>query len=70
MITQLLTCPHCGTGFSTHGQVHTHGRDEHRDTTPKDPDLFYCVGCKEDIEARVLREGHEAENLDRAVKRI
>jgi uncharacterized Zn finger protein (UPF0148 family) len=70
MITQFLTCPHCGTGFATPDEVEAHGREVHRDVTPKQHDLETKVYSPTDLAQRRERDEQDAENLKKGVERI
>jgi hypothetical protein len=65
---QLLTCPHCAAGFATHGELHAHGYEVHRDLTPKEHDQLQCAYCAADFEERTMRDEHVAENRRRATE--
>jgi hypothetical protein len=69
MVMQLLPCPHCAAGFSTHGELHTHGREAHRATTPKD-DKLYGGASDAGFADQAERDAHEAEKHDKGIERI
>ena len=70
MVMQFLTCPHCGAGFATHGELKKHGREAHRDVTPKQHDLESKVYDGADFERRAERENRDDENRRKGVARI
>jgi hypothetical protein len=70
MAMRLLTCPHCGAGFFTHDEVDAHGREAHRDVTPKEHDLEAGVYPADDFAQRAERDAQNDENLKKARKRI
>ncbi len=62
MVMQFLTCPHCGAGFATYDEVKKHGREAHRDVTPKQHDLESKVYPAVDFEQRDERDSRAAES--------
>ena len=69
MVMQLLPCPHCAAGFSTHGELHTHGREAHRATTPKD-DKLYGGASDAGFADQAEHDAREAEKHDKGIERI
>ena len=69
MVMQLLPCPHCAAGFSTHDELHTHGREAHRATTPKD-DKLYGGASDAGFADRTEHDARVDENRDKGIERI
>ena len=64
------TCPHCGAGFATHDEVKNHGREAHRDVTPKEHDVESKVYPPAEFEERNERDAKADENRQRGIERI
>jgi hypothetical protein len=70
MFTQMMTCPHCGTGFSTKAGLDTHSGQEHHENTAWERDQMVCPTCKTAFKARPEQDALEAEKLRKGVDRI
>jgi hypothetical protein len=62
MVMQLFTCPHCAAGFATQAAIDAHGREAHRDVTPKQHDLEQKVYPDADFKERAERDHQTEEN--------